>query len=274
MRSRVWVGLMLLAGGRLCAQTAPTCPPVRDAQGNPVTPAVCAPAAPTAPAAQRFPYPGETAPAPANPSAPVQNNPAAPQTDAPAPQSGVPAAKRFPYPGETDAPQAPVPAAGNQGAVPAGSKGPPLQDAGSSGQSSDSSSSSSSSSSSASGSSSSADKAGPDPDANDPAAVPRRERHKLPPVPRQSPSEREQEDVQVAGFYFNDGNFKGSYDRAKDAVTLDGDDPAAQLALGDSARKLGRLDEAEKAYRRCLELDPIPKVRKPAEKALRDMTGG
>ncbi len=95
----------------------------------------------------------------------------------------------------------------------------------------------------------------------------------MPPVPRQSPSEREQEDVTVAGFYFNDGNFKGSYDRAKDAVTLDGDDAAAQLALGNAARKLGKLDEAEKAYKHCLELDPVPKVRKPAEKALREMTG-
>ncbi len=95
----------------------------------------------------------------------------------------------------------------------------------------------------------------------------------MPPVPRQSPSEREQEDVQVAGFYFNDGNFKGSYERARDAVQLDTEDAAAQLALGNAARKLGKLDEAEHAYRRCLELDPVPKLRKPAEKALREMTG-
>ena len=80
--------------------------------------------------------------------------------------------------------------------------------------------------------------------------------------------------MQVAGFYFNDGNFRGSYDRARDAVSLDSEDAAAQLALGNAARKLGKLDEAEKAYKRCLELDPVPKVRKPAEKALHDMTGG
>ena len=113
-----------------------------------------------------------------------------------------------------------------------------------------------------------------DPDANDPAAVPRKQRHKLPPVPRQSPSEREQEDVQVAGFYFNDGNFRGSYDRAKDAVTLDNDDPEAQLALGNAARKLGKLDEAEKAYKRCLDLDPVPKVRKAADRGGSELTGG
>lgn len=80
--------------------------------------------------------------------------------------------------------------------------------------------------------------------------------------------------MQVAGFYQNDGNFKGAYDRAKDAVSLDADDPAAFLALGESARRLGKLDEAEKAYRQCLTLDPVAKLRKRAEAALREMTGG
>ena len=93
-------------------------------------------------------------------------------------------------------------------------------------------------------------------------------------MPRLSPSEQEQEDVQVAGFYQNDGNFLGAYDRAKDAVSLDKDDPAAHLALAESARKLGKLDEAEREYKQCLGLDPVPKVRKTAEKALREMTGG
>lgn len=111
-------------------------------------------------------------------------------------------------------------------------------------------------------------------DANDPAAVPRSKRRKIPAVPRQTPSEREQEDVQIAGFYQNDGNYRGAYSRAKDAVSLDSDDPAAHLALGEAARKLGKLDEAEIAYKRCLELDPIPKQRKAAERALKEMTGG
>lgn len=102
----------------------------------------------------------------------------------------------------------------------------------------------------------------------------RRTRRKLPPVPRQSPSEREQEDVQVAGFYQNDGNFKGAYDRAKDAVSLDKDDPAAHLALAESARRMGKLDEALSEYKACLALDPVPKERKVAEKALTEMTGG
>lgn len=80
--------------------------------------------------------------------------------------------------------------------------------------------------------------------------------------------------MQVAGFYQNDGNFKGAYDRSKDAVTLDAEDPAAFLALGDAARKLGKLDEAGKAYRQCLALDPLPKQRKRAEQSLKEMTGG
>lgn len=93
-------------------------------------------------------------------------------------------------------------------------------------------------------------------------------------MPRQSPSEREEEDVQVAGYYQNDGNFKGAYDRAKEAVSLDKDDAAAHLALAESARKLGKLDEAEQEYKTCLTLDPVPKQRRVAENALKVMTGG
>ena len=80
--------------------------------------------------------------------------------------------------------------------------------------------------------------------------------------------------MQVAGFYQNDGNFKGAYDRAKDAVSLDKDDPAAHLALAESARKLGKLDEAMQEYKACLGLDPVPKDRRTAERALKEMTGG
>ena len=80
--------------------------------------------------------------------------------------------------------------------------------------------------------------------------------------------------MQVAGFYLSGGNFKGAYERAKDAVTLDKTDPAAHLALAESARKLGKLDEAETEYKQCLELDPVSKDRKVAERALKEMTGG
>ncbi len=269
MRLAMILGAVLAVGAALgWAQTpapAPACPPVRDAQGNLVSATNCAPGTPTAPAAKRFPYPGEETPAAPTSPAALPNSPAAAPGEAPQGLPNAPAGKRFPYPGETDAPSAPTSPADKP-------DGSPLQDAGSSGDSSSSSSSSSSAANTDRGYAN--DRNANDPDANDPAAIPRRERHKLPAVPRQSPSEREQEDVQVAGFYFNDGNFRASYDRAKEAATLDNDDPEAQLALGNAARKLGRLDEADKAYKRCLELDPVPKVRKAAEKAVREMTGG
>lgn len=269
LRVRQVRGLVLLAalggvsaGAAVAQQQTPAapCPTVKDAQGNPVPDPSCAQGTQPS-AAQRFPFPGSS---PGVGSAPVvPQNPAVPQSPAAtdsqsapaaAPSPEEPASKRFPFPGSSSGDKpAPV--------------GPPLQDAGSSG----SSSNSSSSNSSAGGEGGAA---ADDPDANDPAAIPRSKRHKLPPVPRQTPDQREQEDVQVAGFYFNDGNFKGSYDRAKDAVTLDADDAAAHLALAESARKLGKLDEAEREYKRCLALDPVPKQRKVAEKALKEMTGG
>ena len=79
--------------------------------------------------------------------------------------------------------------------------------------------------------------------------------------------------MKIAAFYQNDGNYRAAYMRAKDAVTLTDDDPEAQFALAEAARKLGKLDEAEKSYKRCLELDPVPKLKKASEKALKEMSG-
>jgi Tfp pilus assembly protein PilF len=87
-------------------------------------------------------------------------------------------------------------------------------------------------------------------------------------------SQRFAEDLQVAGFYQNDGNFRGAYMRAKDAVSISADDPDAHLALAEAARKLGKLDEAEQNYKKCLALDPVPKTKKAAQAALKEMTGG
>ena len=239
-----------------------------------------APPSPATPAARkRFPYPGESspavaAPAPANGAAvPGAGSSAVPAAPA------APTARRFPYPGEPDASglkdagssgSASRPAAGAADNVPENGT-----DAGSS------SSSSSSSGSRSSGASSSGAAAAPD-DPSNPFAQPdtdtvqggSRKRRKLPPVARQSPSEREEEDVRIAGFYQNDGNFAAAYGRAQDAVSLDKDDPEAHLALAEAARRLGKLDEAQKHYHQCLELDPLPKHRKVAERALKEMSGG
>jgi Tfp pilus assembly protein PilF len=89
-----------------------------------------------------------------------------------------------------------------------------------------------------------------------------------------TPTQRETEDLRVASFYQNDGNFRGAYLRGQDAVSVDDESADAHLALAEAARKLGKLDEAEQNYKRCLALDPVPKTRKAAEKALKEMTGG
>ena len=71
----------------------------------------------------------------------------------------------------------------------------------------------------------------------------------------------------------NDKNYRAAYLRAQDAVSLTDSDWEAHLLLADSARKLGKLDEAAKEYKRTLALDPIPKGRKDAETALKEMGG-
>ena len=225
--------------------TWPNCQPPADAK----TPGAKAPGAAGTSPAKSFPYPGETPKV-------------VPKTEVPAasvPAASVPAGNRFPYPGDSSG--------AAQAAAAAPAKGDGLQDAGSSG-----SSSSSSSSSSEGGD------VGPLGGDDDPAAKAaderRAERRRLAKAPRQTPDEREAEDLKVAAFYQNDGNFKGAYDRATDAVSIAEDDAEAHLALAEAARRLGKLDEAEKHYKACLELDPLPKVKKAAEKALKEMSGG
>ena len=113
---------------------------------------------------------------------------------------------------------------------------------------------------------------------DDPAAkaaeARRAERKRLGTAPKMTADEREVEDLKVAAFYQNDGNFKGAYDRAVDAVSIAADDADAHFALAEAARRLGKLDEAEKHYKTCLTLDPVPKTKKAAEKALKEMSGG
>lgn len=210
-------------------------------------------------AAQQFPYPGETEtpkPATQTPSAPdAQQTPKSP-------------AQQFPFPGDDaqgSSSSSSSPGAGDVKPAPPGG----LQDAGSSGASSSSSSSSSGYSSSG------ADQPSGSPDEDD-EGVPTKTRasRKRPSEPVVTSSQRFAEDMQVAGFYQNDGNFMGAYMRAKDAVSLDANDPDAHLALAEAARKLGKLDEAEQNYKKCLQLDPVPKTKRAAQAALKEMTGG
>ncbi len=219
--------------------------------------------APGASPAQSFPFPGET------PAAPVVR-PNAAQGQAGSGAAGdAPAASRFPFPGQDSGGTKPAAGSSSSG---------PMQDAGSSGSNSGNSSGSSSSSSDDGGNPAAGPLGDGDTDPAAEAAAARRAarlRHEHDATNyRQTPDQRESEDLRVAAFYQNDGNFRGAYDRATDAVSLAADDAEAHLALAEAARRLGKLDEAETHYRKCLTLDPVPKVRKAAERALKEMTAG
>lgn len=149
-----------------------------------------------------------------------------------------------------------------------------MQDAGSSGESSSSAGESSSSSSSSSSGLDNSEAAVDDDAAAKAAAARHAARKDRSSATVQTASQREDEDLSVAEFYMNDKDYKGAYMRALDAVTVAGDDPDAHLALAQAARKLGKLDEAEKHFRLCLSLDPVPKTKKAAEQALKEMAGG
>jgi hypothetical protein len=191
-----------------------------------------------------------------------------PETDATKPAApdpgAVPVGRRFPFPGEQ--PDTSTPATPD-------TKPSPLQDAGSSGTAPPPDSSSSSSSDPQGGSVGPLADAPDDDEAAKAAAARKAARHKLPPIDRQSPDERVAEDLQVAGFYMDDRNYRGAFSRATDAVTVAPDDPNTQFALAEAARKLNKLDEALAAYKKCLTLDPIPKIKKSAEKAIKEMSG-
>ncbi len=187
----------------------------------------------------------------------------------------TPLAKRLPYPGDPAPVETPPVAVGpaepSVPGVPGGSNAGGMKDAGSSGESSSSSSSSSSRASEA------AEGPPPNPDDvnSDTPVAPKRNLHKKPvfSMANQPVEEQEAEDIKIAKFYMNDGNWRGAYGRAADAVKLIDDDPEAHLTLANAARKLGKLDEAVKEYKRTIALDPVPKSRKEAEKALKEMTG-
>lgn len=192
--------------------------------------------------AEKFPFPGET-PASPQPSAPA---PAAP------PRTGSSADKKFPFPGESGVPAAPLPEG----------------------------SSSSSSSSSNDGEPNPADAAGAS-DAGKPEledkgsegqqAVPGRHilhRVNPPGTKLQTPDQRAAEDVDVAHFYMDSGDFQGAYLRGLDAVKVQPDDPSAHFILAEAAMKLNKREEAIEQYRQCLKLDPIEKEAKAATKAL------
>jgi len=244
-------GACMLAGPSARAQYTPPPPPLTTAPCVPTKkdPCIVPPATPanTAPATDKFPFPGD-APAAA---APAATTPAAP----------TPAAKSFPFPDDVDKPAALAPNA----PTPAAKSFPFPDDADKSGPEN----SSSSSSSSADAPDTPADPGKPALADKGSAGSTRSERRKL--VVKEDPEDREVEDLQVSHYYMTTGNFLAAYLRAKDAVkTLPGD-PLAHFAIGESALKLKKNDEAVAEFKLYLKLDPDGEKAKAAERALDEL---
>jgi hypothetical protein len=248
MRATTVLAIVLLAAGVAARGQAPAPGPCSD----PTKSVADCPTAPAAPSqtkepakstAQRFPFPGEE---PSSADKPADAVPNAPAPDAPAPDA--------PTPGQAKKPHAPLPD------YPGDPDAPPP-------------SSSSSSSSSSGNAYNPGDDPGPLADAGssgDNTKAPSR-RKKLPKVNPETPESRAANDLTVAEFYQNDGNFLGAYTRAKDAVEYQPADPNTHFALAEAARKLGKVEEAKQEYAEVLKLDPIPKQLKASQRALAEL---
>jgi hypothetical protein len=259
MTARVLAMTAVLAAGVAAlgqVPAAPAAPAPCDASAKNTANCAAPAATPPKSTAERFPFPGEE---PSAPDKPVDVTPDAPSGTPDAPSDSTPAA---PSP-QTKTPHAPQPYPGDPDAAnaPAGS----------------SSGSSSSSSSSSSGNPGDSPAAGDDADglkdagsSGDDTKTPAR-RRRLPKTAPETPESRAAEDLTVADFYQKDGNYLGAYDRAKDAVQYQPDDPYTHFALAEAALKLGKRDEAKEQYTQVLKLDPIPKQLKASQKALEEL---
>jgi len=83
---------------------------------------------------------------------------------------------------------------------------------------------------------------------------------------------REAKDLEVSHYYVTTGNFQAAYLRAKDAVAIIPDDPAAHLALAQTAQRLKKKDEAVAEYNAYLKLNPEGDKASAARKALAALT--
>ena len=82
----------------------------------------------------------------------------------------------------------------------------------------------------------------------------------------EDPDTRVSKDLEVARYYVSTGNFQAAYRRAKDAVSTIPDDPAAHLALAQTAQRLNKKEEAIAEYKVYIKLEPdgnkVPSARK------------
>jgi hypothetical protein len=238
------------------------------------------PDAPSVPAAKKFPFPGESAPN------------AAPDPTADAKTTDTPAGRNYSYPGEDtrNVPHDPdaekkaaESSAGKAFPYPGDSKPDSSKDASGGLPKTDDPASSSSSSSSSSdedvpgaagnSSKSSAAKNPDDDDEDQPklkdkGSEGKRNKKVIKP---QTDTDRVDEDLSVAKFYGQTGNFMGAYLRAKDAVRTQPDYPEGHFALGEAAKRLKKNDEAVAEFQTYLKLAPDGQQAKAAEKALDEL---
>lgn len=94
-----------------------------------------------------------------------------------------------------------------------------------------------------------------------------------PPPGRLDPA-RAKEDTQVGAFYFGSGNYQGAFLRYKDAFAADPGSVQALFGMAESARLLGRIDEARRDYKLYLAIVPKGGESKKALKALESLPPG
>jgi hypothetical protein len=239
------------------------------------------------PAGKTFPYPGENTPAAPPKDAPddvkttdtpsgrnysfpgddSRNVPHDPAAEKKAAESS--AGKAFPYPGENSE-------RNSAETSPAASAPRPDDSSASSSSSGSSSSSSDDPGAGAAGDSPKSSRA-KNPDDDDDDGPPKLAdkgstgRRTLKVVKPQSDDDRVDEDLSVAKFYGQSGNYMGAYLRAKDAVKTEPDYAEGHFALGEAAKQLKKKDEAVAEFRTYLKLSPDGEKAKAAEKELGEL---
>jgi tetratricopeptide (TPR) repeat protein len=78
-------------------------------------------------------------------------------------------------------------------------------------------------------------------------------------------------DEEIADLYFKDGNYAGALSRYAEALHFVPDDETAAFGVAESARKLGKRDQAVEAYKTYLKLAPQGKKAKQAHKAIAEL---
>jgi tetratricopeptide (TPR) repeat protein len=76
---------------------------------------------------------------------------------------------------------------------------------------------------------------------------------------------------EIADLYFKDGNYAGALSRYTEALHFVPDDETAAFGVAESARKLGKRDQAVEAYKTYLKLAPQGKKAKQARKAIAEL---